>query len=146
MTPTDLKKMRHTARMTMTKLAEELKVTVSLISLWERGKAPINERWVSDIVRILEPPKAPDPEPELSSIPTKLPDNDRLQLSQKVELGLETMTAIKRMIDDAVRQLRMAPISPDVLKSAKEGDGYRAKTQEILSGGVHGRRRDPGGY
>lgn len=127
MTPVELKELRFGAQLKMRELAERLGVTISLISMWERGKSPIPKKWEKDILRacgsVEKDAKESTPEPV------------QVRIFQTVELGPETMRAIKDLIETAVRQLRMIPISPDVLKAEKEGDRYRAKTQEVLGRG-----------
>lgn len=70
----------------------------------------------------------PDPPAEVRLCPT-------------VELGPETMKALKDMIETAVRELVnvkvQAPVAikPEVIQAAKEGDRYRAQAQERLGRG-----------
>ena len=58
-----------------------------------------------------------------------------------VELGPETLKALKDMIETAIRELAkvksQAPVAirPEVIQAAKDGDRYRAMTQEKLGRG-----------
>ena len=64
-----------------------------------------------------------------------------VRMCSTVELGPETMKALKDMIETAVRELAkvkaQAPVTirPEVIKAAKEGDRYRAQVQEKLGRG-----------
>lgn len=56
-----------------------------------------------------------------------------VRMCQMVELGPETMKAPKDLIDTAVRQMLRHSLTPEVIQAEREGDRYRAKTQEILT-------------
>ena len=62
-----------------------------------------------------------------------------VRLCPTVELGPETMKALKDMIETAIRELGkvQAPVTirPEVIQAAKEGDRYRAQVQEKLGRG-----------
>ena len=62
-----------------------------------------------------------------------------VRLCSTVELGPETLKALKDMIETAIRELAkpQAPVTirPEVIKAAKEGDRYRAQVQEKLGRG-----------
>ena len=62
-----------------------------------------------------------------------------VRVCSTVELGPETLRAIKDMIETAIRGLMKtdAPVAikPEVIKAAKEGDRYRAQVQEKLGRG-----------
>ena len=64
-----------------------------------------------------------------------------VRMCSTVELGPETMKALKDMIETAVRELvkvkSQAPVTirPEVIQAAKEGDRYRAQAQEKLGRG-----------
>ena len=64
-----------------------------------------------------------------------------VRLCSTVELGPETLKALKDMIEMAVRELvkvkAQAPVTirPEVIQAAKEGDRYREKAQEKLGRG-----------
>lgn len=64
-----------------------------------------------------------------------------VRLCSTVELGPETLKAIKDMIETAIRGLAKvkveAPVTirPEVIQAAKDGDRYRAMTQEKLGRG-----------
>ena len=64
-----------------------------------------------------------------------------VRLCPTVELGPETMKALKDMIETAIRELAkvkaQAPVTirPEVIQAAKEGDRYRAQAQEKLGRG-----------
>ena len=64
-----------------------------------------------------------------------------VRLCSTVELGPETLKAIKDMIETAIRELAkvkaQAPVTirPEVIQAAKEGDRYRAQAQEKLGRG-----------
>ena len=61
-----------------------------------------------------------------------------VRLCSTVELGPETLKALKDMIETAIRGLAKvkveAPVTirPEVIQAAKDGDRYRAMTQEKL--------------
>ena len=62
-----------------------------------------------------------------------------VRLCSTVELGPETLKAIKDMIETAIRELAkpQAPVTirPEVIQAAKEGDIRRSQTQAILGRG-----------
>ena len=64
-----------------------------------------------------------------------------VRMCSTVELGPETLKALKDMIETAVRELvkvkSQAPVTirPEVIQAAKEGDRYREKAQEKLGRG-----------
>ena len=64
-----------------------------------------------------------------------------VRMCSTVELGPETLKALKDMIETAVRELAKvkteAPVTirPEVIQAAKEGDRYREKAQEKLGRG-----------
>ena len=64
-----------------------------------------------------------------------------VRMCSTVELGPETMKALKDMIEMAVREMvkvkTEAPVAirPDVIQAAKEGAEYRRKTQAIIGRG-----------
>ena len=64
-----------------------------------------------------------------------------VRMCSTVELGPETLKALKDMIETAVRELAKvkveAPVTirPEVIQAAKEGDRYRAQAQEKLGRG-----------
>ena len=64
-----------------------------------------------------------------------------VRLCSTVELGPETMKALKDMIETAILELAkvkaQAPVTirPEVIQAAKEGDRYRAQAQEKLGRG-----------
>ena len=60
MTPIELKKLRFESQLKMRELAERLGVTISLISIWERGKSPIPKKWEKDILRACKPVELDD--------------------------------------------------------------------------------------
>ena len=68
-------------------------------------------------------------------------DPVEVRMCSTVELGPETMKALKDMIETAIRELVnvkvQAPvaINPEVIQAAKEGAEYRRKTQAILGRG-----------
>ena len=74
-------------------------------------------------------------------ISTKSTDPAEVRLCPTVELGPETMKALKDMIETAIRELVnvkvQAPVAikPEVIQAAKEGDRYRAQAQERLGRG-----------
>ncbi len=61
-----------------------------------------------------------------------------VRLCPTVELGPETLKAIKDMIETAIRELvkPQAPVAikPEVIASAREGERYRGRCQEVLTG------------
>ena len=64
-----------------------------------------------------------------------------VRMCSTVELGPETLKALKDMIETAVRELAKvkveAPVTirPEVIQASKEADPYRAKLQEKLGRG-----------
>ena len=58
-----------------------------------------------------------------------------VRLCSTVELGPETMKALKDMIETAIREMKAEAINPEVIQAAKEGAEYRRKTQAILGRG-----------
>ena len=58
-----------------------------------------------------------------------------VRLCSTVELGPETMKALKDLIETAVREMKAEAINPEVIQAAKEGAEYRRKTQAILGRG-----------
>ena len=68
-------------------------------------------------------------------------DPVEVRMCPVVELGPETMKALKDMIETAVREMvkvkTEAPVAirPEVIKAAKEGDIRRSQTQAILGRG-----------
>lgn len=70
-----------------------------------------------------------------------VPPPAEVRLCQTVELGPETLKALKDLIEAAIRELGKmkveAPITirPEVIQAAKEGDRYRAQAQEKLGRG-----------
>ena len=64
-----------------------------------------------------------------------------VRMCSTVELGPETLKALKDMIETAIRELAKAKvqapvvIKPEVIQAAKEGDRYRAQAQERLGRG-----------
>lgn len=64
-----------------------------------------------------------------------------VRLCSTVELGPETMKALKDMIETAIRELAKvkveAPVAikPEVLNAKRDGDRYRAQAQEKLGRG-----------
>ena len=58
-----------------------------------------------------------------------------VRLCSTVELGPETLKALKDMIETAVRAMKTEAINPEVIQAAKEGAEYRRKTQAILGRG-----------
>ena len=67
-----------------------------------------------------------------------VPPPVEVRMCSTVELGPETMKAIKDMIETAIRELaeQKAPVTirPEVIQAAKEGDRYRERTQAVLNG------------
>ncbi len=51
-----------------------------------------------------------------------------------IELGPETMKALRDMIDAAVRAMKTEALKPEVIAAQRDGDRYRKRTQEILGG------------
>ena len=68
-------------------------------------------------------------------ISTKSTDPVEVRMCAKVELGPETMKALKDMIETAIREMKAEAINPEVIQAAKEGAEYRRKTQAILGRG-----------
>ena len=157
MTPAELKSLRMRSEMTMTELAKRLGVSISLVSIWERGKAPIPPDRLKEIKKVCgkeSPDEFRDLEQErwrneayASSLTKSSP-----RTPQTVELGPETMKALKDLINEAIvalKETQLTPeslknisyalrgisITPEVIQASKEGDRYRAKTQEILGRG-----------
>ena len=70
-----------------------------------------------------------------------VPPPAEVRMCSTVELGPETMKALKDMIETAIRELVnvkvQAPVAikPEVIPAAKEGDRYRAQAQERLGRG-----------
>ena len=58
-----------------------------------------------------------------------------VRVCSTVELGPETLKALKDMIETAVREMKAEAINPEVIQAAKEGAEYRRKTQAILGRG-----------
>ena len=58
-----------------------------------------------------------------------------VRMCSTVELGPETMKALKDMIETAIREMKAEAINPEVIQAAKEGAEYRRKTQAILGRG-----------
>ena len=140
MTPFELKTLRFGAQLKMRELAERLGVTLSLISIWERGKSPIPKKWEKDILRACGSKN----ETKQANTETNVVKDGstafriepvQVRMCQTVELGPETMKALADLIDTAVRQIRNPSLAPEVIKAAREGDRYRAKTQEVLRKG-----------
>ncbi len=70
-----------------------------------------------------------------------VPPPAEVRMCSTVELGPETLKALKDMIETAIRGLAKvkveAPVTirPEVIQSAKDGDRYRAQAQERLRRG-----------
>ena len=70
-----------------------------------------------------------------------VPPPAEVRMCSTVELGPETLKALKDVIETAVRELAKvkveAPVTirPEVIQAAKEGDRYRAQAQEKLGRG-----------
>ena len=64
-----------------------------------------------------------------------VPPPVEVRMCPVVELGPETMKALKDMIETAVRAMKTEAINPEVIQAAKEGAEYRRKTQAILGRG-----------
>ncbi len=70
-----------------------------------------------------------------------VPPPAEVRVCSTVELGPETLKALKDMIETAVRELvklkSQAPVTirPEVIQASKEGDRYRAQAQEKLGRG-----------
>ncbi len=70
-----------------------------------------------------------------------VPPPVEVRMCSTVELGPETLKALKDMIETAIRELVKVKaqdpvtIRPEVIQAAKEGDRYRAQAQEKLGRG-----------
>ena len=70
-----------------------------------------------------------------------VPPPAEVRMCSTVELGPETMKALKDMIETAVRELvklqSQAPVTirPEVLNAKRDGDRYRAQSTELMGRG-----------
>ncbi len=127
MTGDELRDMRLMNRMTLKDIGDKLGVSLSLISLWERGKTPIPSEHKAKIMKMIKKIKSGENE-----------DRSENRTCQTVELGPETMKAISDLVLSAVTSIcngRSIAIRPEVIQSARDGDRHRARTQEILDQG-----------
>ena len=159
MTGQELKRLRNASGMTAKSLGKALGLSMSTIYGWEYGKSPIPERWDGPIMRVLG--MVPVPVKTKSTVKKSLtispvekgaPEStDREEVSMNstcppvevrlcstIELGPETMKAIKDLIETAVREIAKTQvkndivIKPEVINAKREGDWYRAQAQEKL--------------
>ena len=152
MTPAELKSIRMRSEMTMTELARRLGVSISLVSIWERGKAPIPEDRIKAIKIACRKESSAHGVWEAHEANFSRKEPVQVRMCQTIELGPETMNAIKDLIETAIvalKETQLTPeslknisyalrgisITPEVIQASKEGDRYRAKTQEILGRG-----------
>jgi transcriptional regulator with XRE-family HTH domain len=152
MTGPELRAMRIQKGLTQSDLARKLFTHQTRILRWEQGKKMIDSSDESRIRTTLSSIPDVGKEPEsiyeiymAKKLPEKLTEaRDEKEVSHTVELGPETMRAIKDLVMTAVRELSlvMGPVDPlarirreEVSQSARDGAEYRRKTQEILGRG-----------
>ncbi len=156
MTGPELRIIRECAGISQLKLAQMLGTSQTWITRFERGLSPIPEEIAEKVALALPKPtleaqKVKEEEirareqwkkktdaylkehhrgrPRKESVPVEV------RMCSTVELGPETMKAIKDLIDAAVREMKAESINPEVIQAAKEGAEYRRKTQAILGRG-----------
>lgn len=130
MTPSDLKKLRKRMGLSQEAFGIRTGTSQSLITRYELGKREIPsdhaELFTKHYEQFLEEESLPQAEPPPA--PVALPS--------RVELGPMTIRVLADLILAGIREMRGEyAIRPEVIQSAKEGDRYRARCQEILTRG-----------
>lgn len=170
MTGPHLKAIREAAGLSQWKLGKILKTYQIRISLYERGIVPIPDEVSEEIAvllpesvlraqTVIEEQRKQDAEarkawkvktseylkahPEVRTV-QEAPPAPEVRLPATIELGPETMKALKDMIQNAVNVLAAtSPVDPvyrrraeEIRESQTEGDRLRARTQSLLNGRV----------
>ncbi len=156
MTGEELHDLRQEAGLNARQLAKRLKVSTSEVFGWESDRISIPENMLGKIGKVIGDTIDPLPSPKRAYrkasgekyIPKSTDSEDMIKKSTcgnpininetkviycgTIELGPETMKALSDLIKTAVKEMKMEPINPDVIAAKRDGDYYRAKTQEKL--------------
>ena len=157
MTGSELKALRNGARMSVRELAKKLDVSIATIYGWESGHYPVPSKREAQCLRIFGIVRK-------ESVQDKTSGNSQESLEKVVrkvlreEIGKavhneESLGAIRSMIREELQDIGRTleaeivkvglaletkhdtiRLTPEVSASAREGDRYRGRCQEVLTG------------